>query len=52
MLNPIGRDPDKILMQMGKSSKWITNPLVASLRLSTLRTLLVSKLGDDLFDTS
>ena len=29
--HPIGRDIlDKILMQMGRSSKWITNPLVAS----------------------
>lgn len=50
--HPVGRDIlDKILMQMGKSSKWITNPLVSSLRLSTLKTLAGSKLGDDLFDT-
>ena len=50
--HPIGRDIlDKILMQMGRSSRWITNAFVASLRLSTLRALLGSKLGGDIFDT-
>ena len=50
--HPIGRDIiDKILMQMGRSTKWITNPLVASLRLSGLQALLGSKVGKDFFDT-
>ncbi len=50
--HPVGRDIlDKILMQMGRSAKWITNPLVASLRLSTLKMRFGSKLGDDIFDT-
>lgn len=50
--HPIGRDVlDKILMQMGRSSKWITNPFVGSLRLSTLKKFLGSTLGDDFFDT-
>ena len=48
--HPVGRDiVDKVLMQMGKSSKWITNPLVSSLRLSTLKTLAGSKRGIDGF---
>ena len=50
--HPIGRDIlDKILMQMGRSSKWITNPLVSSLSLSILQRFLGTRLGEDLFDT-
>lgn len=50
--HPIGRDVlDKILMQMGRSSKCITNPLIGSLRLSSLKAVLSSKLGHDFFDT-
>ncbi len=38
--HPVGRDVvDKILLQMGRSRKWVANPLVSNLHLGTLRRL-------------
>jgi oligo-1,6-glucosidase len=38
--HPLGRDiVDKILMQLGRSPRWVDNPLVGSIRLRTLERL-------------
>lgn len=48
--NPIGHDiVKKLLMQLGKSEKLITNPIVGNLKLGTLEKLLENKLGGDFF---
>ncbi|GAB2461679.1 glycoside hydrolase family 13 protein [Xylanimonas ulmi] len=38
--HPVGHDAlDKVLLQVGRSPRWLTNPVVSRLRLSTLATL-------------
>ncbi|QWW20225.1 alpha-glucosidase [Schaalia sp. 19OD2882] len=50
--HPLGRDViDKILMQMGRSPAWVTNPLVRRLRLSCVRPLVARFLGPDFVET-
>lgn len=48
--NPIGRDiVDRLLLQLGKSDKLVTNPIVGNLKLSTLEKLLKKKVGESFF---
>lgn len=50
--NPVGKDIiEKVLMQMGKSEKIITNPVVANLRIEALESLLKKNIGPTFFDT-
>lgn len=45
--HPVGRDAiDKVLLQLGRSRRWVTNPVVANLPLSTLARLARPVLGD------
>ncbi|MGO2746158.1 alpha-amylase family glycosyl hydrolase [Microbacterium sp.] len=47
--HPVGRDAiDKILLQLGRSRRWVTNPLVANLPLRTLGRLAGRFLGPGL----
>ncbi|MGP6170853.1 alpha-glucosidase [Microbacterium sp. A204] len=49
--HPVGRDAvDKILLQLGRSPRWVTNPLVANLRLRTLGTLAAPLIGPGVAD--
>lgn len=49
--NPIGHDAiEKVLLQLGISEKWITNPIVSNVRLKTLERLAGKKLGSGFFD--
>lgn len=44
--HPVGRDAiDKVLLQMGRSRHWVTNPLVSSLRLRTVARLAEPLVG-------
>jgi len=50
--NPIGQDIiNKLLLQMGKSPVWITNPVVGNLRLGTVKKLVKNVLDEGFFDT-
>lgn len=50
--NPIGHDiVYKILLQMGKSERWVTNPFVANLKLKTVAKLAKGLLGEGFIDT-
>jgi len=50
--HPLGRDViQKILLQLGRSPRWITNPVVGSLRLRTLDRWLSGRVGEGFFDT-
>lgn len=50
--HPLGRDVvQKILLQLGRSPRWIDNPLVGSLRLGTLDRWLSSRVGEGFFRT-
>ncbi len=50
--HPAGHDIiDKILLQMGKSRKWITNPFSANLRLGTLKRLSSKFVGEDFWNS-
>ncbi|MDO5494715.1 MAG: alpha-glucosidase [bacterium] len=50
--HPLGRDiADKVLMTMGRSSRWITNPVVANLRISHVERLASRMLGPSFVDT-
>ncbi|WP_420114581.1 glycoside hydrolase family 13 protein [Pseudactinotalea sp.] len=45
--HPVGRDAiDRLLLQIGRSPRWVTNPLAATMRLSTLARLAKPVLGD------
>lgn len=45
--HPVGRDAiDRLLLQLGRSPRWVTNSLVANLRLSTVARLARPVLGD------
>lgn len=47
--HPVGRDAiDKILLQLGRSRRWVTNPLVANLSLRSLGRLAGRFLGPGL----
>ncbi len=49
--HPLGRDiVDKILLTMGRSTRWVTNPLVANLRLSHLDRIGSRVVGPDFVD--
>lgn len=49
--NPIGHDiVNKLLMQIGKSDKFVTNPVIGNLKLKTLEKVFKNKLGEDFFD--
>ncbi len=49
--NPVGRDViDKILMQTGKSDKWVLNPIVRNLKLSFLKKLAGKKVSDTFWE--
>lgn len=50
--HPLGRDViQKILLQLGRSTRWIDNPLVGAIRLRTLDRLLSRRVGAGFFDT-
>ena len=50
--NPVGRDIiDKVLLQMGRSRVWVTNPLTGNLRLSWLGRLTRGVTGPDFVPT-
>jgi oligo-1,6-glucosidase len=50
--NPIGQDVlHKLLLQLNKSEKWITNPIVGNLRLNTILSLTKKSLGEEFFTT-
>jgi len=50
--HPIGRDIiQKMLLQMGRSTWFVDNPVVGNLRLKTLKRLAGKKVGVDFFDT-
>lgn len=50
--NPVGHDAlAKILLQMGKSEKWLTNPLVANLKLKALAKIAGKQIEPEFFDT-
>lgn len=49
--HPVGRDVlDKLLLFANKSKAWLTNPLVANLKLKTIKGLLKKKLDDHFWD--
>ena len=49
--NPIGHDIfAKLLMQLGKSERLITNPIIGNLKLGTLEHMLKGKVEPSLFD--
>ena len=49
---PIGHDTiDKVLMQLGLSSKLITNPIIGNIKLKTVANLLEKRIGSGLFDS-
>jgi oligo-1,6-glucosidase len=48
--NPVGHDViKKILLQMNQKENTITNPLVANLKLKTVKSLTKKKLGEEFF---
>lgn len=48
--HPVGHDAmAKILLQLGKSEKWITNPLVGNIKLKSLAKLAGNKIDEDFF---
>lgn len=50
--NPIGHDVIyKILLQMGKSERWVTNALVGNIKLKTIARLTKGLLGEGFADT-
>lgn len=50
--NPIGKDViNRVLLQMNKSSKFVTNPIVANLKLKILPKLSRGVLDDEFVDT-
>ncbi len=50
--HPLGRDViEKILLQLGRSPRWVDNPLVGALRLSTLDRWLSRRVGEGFFAT-
>jgi len=50
--HPIGRDVvDKLLLQLGKSEKLVTNPAVGNMRLKTMARLARKRLDIDFFQT-
>lgn len=50
--HPVGRDAiDKILLQLGRSRRWVTNPLVSNLSLQTLSRLAERFLGAGLAES-
>ena len=50
--NPIGHDViNKLLLQMGKSERWLTNPVVGNLKLKTLQRLVKGVLDESFFET-
>ncbi len=50
--HPIARDAiDKVLLQLGRSRRWVTNPVVAGLRLRTLGRLAEPLLGPGFADS-
>lgn len=49
--NPVGHDViARLLLQIGKSEKLITNPIVGNLKLCTIEKLLKGKIGPEFFD--
>lgn len=49
--NPIGKDVlDKVLLQLDKSNKLVTNPVIGNLKIQTLENLLKKKVGTTFFD--
>ncbi|HPU64138.1 MAG TPA: alpha-amylase family glycosyl hydrolase, partial [Mobilitalea sp.] len=50
--NPIGRDIiNKLLLQLNKSRRLVTNPLIGNLRIRTLASLTKGKIDKDFFAT-
>ncbi len=49
--NPIGHDViSRLLLQIGKSEKAVTNPIIGNLKLGTIEKLAKKKIGSDFFD--
>lgn len=49
--NPVGRDViNKVLLQINKPASYVTNPLVANLKMKTARKLLSGKVPDSFWD--
>lgn len=50
--NPIGRDIiNKLLLQLNKSKKLITNPIVGNLRIKTLAAITKKSINEDFYNT-
>src|SRR5690606_15136986 len=50
--HPVARDAlDKVLLQLGRSRRWLTNPVVAGLRLRTIGRLAEPVLGPGFADS-
>ena len=50
--HPLGRDIiDKMLLQTGRSTAWVRNPLISRLRLRQLDTILGRAFGPGFVDT-
>ncbi len=50
--HPLGRDiVDKLLLQLGRSERWVTNPLIGSLRLRWLTRLTGGRVDAAFIDT-
>ena len=48
--HPVGHDAlSKILLQLGKSDKWLLNPVIGNAKLGTLSKLVGKKVGEDFF---
>ena len=49
---PVGRDViDKLLLQLDRPARLVTNPLVSNLRMSTIERLSRKQLNADFWDT-
>ncbi|MGV8845118.1 alpha-glucosidase [Tessaracoccus sp.] len=50
--HPLGRDiVDKLLLQLGRSTRWVSNPIVRSVRLGMVERLGRRVMGTDFLDT-
>lgn len=50
--HPLGRDIiDKVLLQLGRSRSWVTNPLVSAVSLNQINRLLRPVIGPGFIDT-
>ena len=50
--NPVGGDIlDKLLLGLGKSKRWITNPIVSHLKLKHIKKLTKNRLAPSFYET-